>query len=72
MWVSAHPDVISKIATKQVLVDTRHMGWGTDTRLYRSATELREALAQRLATNGPLVLKQHRGMGDTESGRSSS
>jgi hypothetical protein len=46
-----------------VLVDTRHMGWGTDTRVYRSATELREALAHRLATNGPLVLKQHRGMG---------
>ena len=37
VWVSAHPDVISKMATKQVLVDTREMSWGTDTRLYRTA-----------------------------------
>jgi hypothetical protein len=36
VWVSAHPDVISRMATKQVLVDTKHMSWGTETRLYRS------------------------------------
>jgi hypothetical protein len=63
VWVSAHPDVISKLATKQVLHDTRHMSWGTDTRLHPSAAELRESLPVRLAEQAPLVLKQHRGMG---------
>jgi hypothetical protein len=62
VWVSAHPDVILRVATKEVLVDTREMSWGTDTRLYRSIGELAGALADRL-TRGPVVLKQHRGMG---------
>ncbi len=62
-WVSAHPDVILRLGTKEVLVETRHMSWGTDTRLYRSASELREYLPARLAAVGPVVLKQHRGMG---------
>jgi hypothetical protein len=62
VWVSAHPDVILKMGTKEVLVETRHMTWGTDTRFHRSVTELRERLPARLAA-GPLVLKQHRGMG---------
>ena len=63
VWVSAHPDVILKMATKQVLVDTKQMSWGTDTRLYRSAAELREDLLARIAEQAPLVLKQNRGMG---------
>ena len=63
VWVSAHPDVILKLGTKEVLVETRHMSWGSDTRLYRSAAELREQLPARLAAAGPLVLKQQRGMG---------
>ena len=63
VWVSAHPDVILKMATKQVLVDTKQMSWGTDTRLYRSAAELREDLPSRIAKQAPLVLKQNRGMG---------
>ena len=36
-WVSAHPDVILKMGVKEVLYRTRHLGWGTDTHLYRSA-----------------------------------
>jgi hypothetical protein len=63
VWVSAHPDVILKMATEQVLVDTKHMSWGTDTRLYRTIAELRDDLPARLAEKTPLVLKQHRGMG---------
>jgi hypothetical protein len=63
VWVSAHPDVILKMATKQVLVDTKHMSWGTDTRLYRTTAELRTGLPARLAEQSQLVLKQHRGMG---------
>lgn len=63
VWVSAHPDVILRMATKEVLVDTQHLSWGTDTRVYRSSDELRSGVPGRLATLGPLVLKQRRGMG---------
>ena len=63
VWVSAHPEVISKMATKKVLVDTRDMSWGTDTSLYRTAAELRSLLPTRLAEQTALVLKRHRGMG---------
>lgn len=62
VWVSTHPDVILKMGTKDVLVNTRQMAWGTDCRLYRSSEELRGQLPSRL-TSGPLVLKQHRGNG---------
>src|SRR5437764_4887227 len=63
VWVSAHPDVIMRMATKRVLYDTREMSWGTDTRLYLSAAALREGLASRLTDGDPRVLKQQRGMG---------
>ena len=63
VFVSAHPDVILKMGTKDVLVETRDMSWGSDTRLYRTAEELEEQLPDRLAEAGPIVLKQHRGMG---------
>lgn len=63
VFVSAHPDVILRMGTKEVLVDTREMSWGTDTRIYRSWDDLRAALPLRLGEGKPLVLKQHRGMG---------
>ena len=63
VWVSAHPDVILKMGTKEVLVDTQHMSWGAETNLYRSAAQLGEELPSRLAARGPLVMKRHRGMG---------
>jgi hypothetical protein len=63
VWVSAHPDVIMRMATKRVLYDTRDMSWGTDTQLYLSVDELREGLGSRLADGVPRVLKQQRGMG---------
>jgi hypothetical protein len=62
-WVSAHPDVILKMGVKDVLHRTKHLGWGTDTHLYRSAEELREAFPDRLRAAGPRVLKQNRGNG---------
>ena len=62
VWVSAHPDVIQKMATKQVLVDTGGMSWSAETHLYASLDQLRAELHGRLA-RGPLVLKQQRGMG---------
>src|SRR5882672_1405555 len=36
VFVSAHPDVILKLGTKEVLYRTRNLGWGCDTRLYSS------------------------------------
>ena len=62
VWVSAHPDVISRMATKQVLVDTAAMSWSAETYLYRSEAQLRDELLPRLAERGPIVLKQQRGM----------
>jgi hypothetical protein len=63
VWVSAHPDVILKMGTKEVLADTQDLSWGSETHLYRSAAELEQQLPARLAAGGPLVLKQNRGMG---------
>jgi hypothetical protein len=63
VWVSAHPDVIQKMGVKEVLYRTRHLGWGTDTHLYRSAAVFRDEFSLRLRTAGPRVLKQNRGNG---------
>ena len=41
VWVSAHPDVILTLGTKEVLYRTRDLGWGTDTDLYRDAADFR-------------------------------
>ena len=41
VWVSAHPDVILKMGTKEVLYRTRSMGWGCDTALYQTAETMR-------------------------------
>lgn len=62
VWVSAHPEAILKMGTKDVLYHTRHMPWGTDTRLYRTIEDLRLELPA-LLSSGPRVLKQHRGNG---------
>jgi hypothetical protein len=63
VFVSAHPDVISRMGTKEVLVETSAMSWGTETHLYRTWDELRSELPSRLREGAPLVLKQMRGMG---------
>src|SRR6202051_2822298 len=60
-WVSAHPDIILKMGTKEVLHRTKDLGWGTDTHLYSSAQAFREAFPERLRAAGPRVLKQNRG-----------
>ena len=62
-WVSAHPDVILKMGVKEVLYRTRHLGWGTDTHLYRTAAEFTAEFPPRLQSSGPRVLKQNRGNG---------
>jgi hypothetical protein len=62
-WVSAHPDVILKMGVKEVLYRTKHLGWGTDTQLYRTAAEFSDAFPSRLRSSGPRVLKRNRGNG---------
>jgi hypothetical protein len=62
VWVSAHPDVILKMGTKEVLHRTRTMSWGCDTALYRTAAAMRGELPARLAA-GPRVIKRNRGNG---------
>src|SRR4051795_13218972 len=47
-WVSAHPDVILKMGVKDVLHRTKHLGWGTDTHLYRNAAQFRSQFPTRL------------------------
>jgi len=62
-WVSAHPDTIPKMGVKEVLYRTRHLGWGSDTRLYATAAEFHAAFPACLHSAGPRVLKQNRGNG---------
>jgi len=60
VFVSAHPDTILRMGTKDVLVDLRDMPFGSDTHRVESIERLETELPQRLA-RGPRVLKQHRG-----------
>ncbi|MGY3454066.1 Cj0069 family protein [Bradyrhizobium sp. USDA 4353] len=62
VWVSAHPDVILKMGTKDVLYRTRSMDWGSDTAQYMTAAAMRAELPARLAA-GPRVIKRSRGNG---------
>jgi hypothetical protein len=63
VWVSAHPDTIEKMGTKEVLFHTRTLGWGVDTQLYVSMADLREHFPPRLASGRARVVKQNRGNG---------
>ena len=63
VWVSAHPDVVDKMGTKEVLYTTRTLGWGTDTQLYESAAQFRAEFPARLAADGTRVIKTSRGSG---------
>jgi hypothetical protein len=61
VFVSAHPDVIAKMGTKDVLFRTRGMGWGCDTRYYPTVAAMHRELPESLATGAARVLKQARG-----------
>jgi len=63
IWVSAHPNVILKMGTKEVLYRTRAIGWGSDVYLYASVEEFRRQLPVRLMAGRARVLKQNRGNG---------
>jgi hypothetical protein len=71
VWVSAHPDVILTMGVKEVLYRAKHLGWGTDTHLYRTAGAFREEFPLRLRSAGPRVLNRTAAMVAKECGRSS-
>ena len=58
--VSAHPDAILRLGTKDVLFETRDLPFGSDVHRIDSLAQLEAELPQRLR-NGARVLKQHRG-----------
>jgi hypothetical protein len=60
VFVSAHPDTILKLGTKDVLLSTRDLPFGTDAHRIDSLAELEAQLPARLKT-GARVLKQRRG-----------
>lgn len=61
VFVSTHPDVILKLGTKDILVETRHLGWGSDTHRVDTVAQLRAELGRRLQGGAARVLKQWRG-----------
>ncbi len=63
VYVSAHPDVIMKMGTKEVLYRTRDIGWGCDIHMYYNMEQIRRELPIRLASGKSRVLKQYRGNG---------
>ena len=62
-FVSAHPDVILKMGTKDVLFKTKDMEWGSDTEIYTSFQDFVFRFPGKLKSFGTRVLKQHRGNG---------
>lgn len=62
VFISAHPDIILQIGTKEVLHQTREVGWGCDTHLYPTMEVMRQELPQRLSSWEARVLKQYRTM----------
>lgn len=59
VWISAHPDVIAAMATKEVLHRLQDLGWGSDTRLYTSVEAFASAFDN--AERQDRVLKPVRG-----------
>jgi hypothetical protein len=59
--VSAHPDTILRIGTKDVLVATQALSWSVDTSAYRSAVDFRAQFPTKVRREGARVLKQYRG-----------
>lgn len=69
VWVSAHPDIIRKIGTKEVLFRTKHFSWGTDTHIYATEEQFRKQFPALLRSSGPRVTKQRRGTEASGRGR---
>jgi len=59
--VSAHPDVIVKMGTKEILYKTRAEEFGSDVKLYASFDEFKQNFLS--SSGGIRILKQYRGNG---------
>jgi len=62
-FVSAHPDTILKIGTKELLYKVRETEFGGDTKLYRSFKDFKERFLVAKDLTGIRILKQYRGNG---------
>lgn len=62
-FVSAHPDVILKIGTKDVLYKTRETEFGGDVKLYHSFEDFKERFLASQKPPAIRILKQYRGNG---------
>jgi hypothetical protein len=62
-FVSAHPEVILKIGTKDILYKTKDLAFGSDTKLYDSFDDFRNNFPDHNQKLGLRILKQYRGNG---------
>jgi uncharacterized protein DUF6815 len=62
-FVSAHPDTILKMGTKEVLFKTREMNWAGEVDLYSSYHDFKDRFPESLKKSGSKVIKQYRGNG---------
>jgi hypothetical protein len=62
-YVSAHPEAIVKIGTKDILYKTRGMECGGDVQLYQSFEDFGKQFLDRSKPPTMRILKQHRGNG---------
>ena len=62
-FVSAHPEIILKIGTKDVLYKTKSIGWVGDVNLYSSVEDFVREFHQGLNKSGVKILKRYRGNG---------
>lgn len=62
-YVSAHPEVILKMGTKDILYKTREMEFGGDIKLYKSFEEFQERFFDPGRPAAIRILKQYRGNG---------
>jgi len=62
-YISAHPEIILKIGTKDVLYKTRKMDWGGDIKMYASYDDFKKQFFNPDNTNALRILKQYRGNG---------
>ena len=60
VFVSTHPETILRLGTKDVLIAVRDLPFGSDAWRIDSLDDVRTGVMARLS-NGPRVLKQHRG-----------
>jgi hypothetical protein len=62
-FISAHPDTILKLGTKEVLYTTRHVSWGSDVRIYKNPHEFETTFLPLLKPGEKRIIKKYRGNG---------